>query len=51
MSVEDVTSNARSDTCNHENVRRFGRPDAVGNPVIERQCTDCGAYLDMEAEE
>ena len=32
--------------CSHENTRRVGRSDMVGNPVIEHQCTDCGTYVE-----
>ncbi|WP_135855214.1 hypothetical protein [Halorussus salinus] len=36
--------------CDHENVRRVGRSDAVGNPVIEEQCVDCDGSLDAEGD-
>lgn len=56
MSADDLAERPRGIECNtdadcaHENVRRFGRSDAVGNPVIERQCVDCGAYVDEGGE-
>lgn len=31
--------------CPHQNVRRYGRTDAVGGVIIEERCLDCGRTL------